>query len=175
MLKSKKVKRDCPSATIYVGLMGTEGRAVWDKFVDNCLIRGLKVSPTVVQLLDAENQRIAGLGEVELKQTVSLEALKDRRLQLKKFESRLFKLLCPDPTDSHAPFVKLCGYFKIDDSIAEDFEAACNRVTTYDYTDDAPFTESQLETFTEYLEAVAERRGIEKQIRKVRKSKRKKT
>jgi hypothetical protein len=174
MLKSKKAKKDVPTETVYVGKRGTEGRAIWDKFADNCLVRGLKVSPSILQLLAAENKRISGLGEAEIQQVVSMESLKERRLQLKKIELRLFKLLAPDPKDTRAPLGILCNFFRINHELTKNFEDTFNKVLSYDYTGKEPFGASQLENFIEYMEAVRERRGIESKLRELRRKDRQK-
>lgn len=96
-------KKSSPTRTFYVGQEGTSGRAIYDKFEDNCLIRGWKVSPKILELLDSENKRLDDLGSTDITATLNFEQKSDILKKLKDQEAKLLK----EFTDQ-----KLGSYFK---------------------------------------------------------------
>lgn len=167
-MKSKKVKKDIASETLYVGKKGTRGRVIFDKFVDNCLLRGLKVSPSVLQLLDAENQRLAGLNGEEIKPKFDYVSKKEKRLKLKKTEFRLQKLLNFYLPNHRHCFEVLCNFAGTDRGFTEQPEKALQKAIAHRYDGSEPFGPSDLENFIEYLEIVLQRRKLEEELIKYR-------
>lgn len=91
--KKKKGKKYCPTETFYVGPENSRNRAIVEKFKDNMTIRHKKYSPSIIELLNKENQRLAGLDEGEIIMPFNYEAKQDELQKILALEKRLGKQL----------------------------------------------------------------------------------
>jgi hypothetical protein len=157
--------------TFYVGKPGSDGRAIYDLFEDHMLQRNKKISPAILELLDAENQRIADLGGANIKPRFDFQSAKEQRLKLKKTEFQLIKLLNCRLSNGQHCYEILCNFAGTNRALTIEPEKALAKIAAHKCSGQEPFTSSDVENFVEYLEVVLQRRKIEKELRDYRRQK----
>jgi hypothetical protein len=180
-----KTKKDSPTRTFYVGRPGSSGRKVYDLFEDNMSKRNKKISPTILELLDAENQRLAGLNGVQVKQTFDYQRAQDELRKVHSLETRLMNDLRNETVNESCmqrdldiwsgdtllkAFIKLSHYLMgSENKFREDLQGTIVKIVTFKPDNEMAKSFKWLTPFRKTLyinclEAVIQRRKIAKQI-----------